>query len=162
MINCGAATGDTILHGVHKGIDFKKIMAVEVSDSSIEKLRELRKILETYTDYDMNIIQTYLAEDENSIDKVFENDEIALINMDVEGAELDILKSAKNTIAKKKPVLAVCAYHKPEDLIEIPEYIKSISSDYHFFLRKYKGYSPDAVNEYVYYAVPTDKLVENI
>jgi len=161
-INCGAATGDTILQGVYRGIDINRIIAVEVNDSSIEKLKELKEILTTYTNYDMRIIQKYLAEGENSIDLVFQSEDISLINMDVEGAELGILKSAKDTIVNKKPVLAICAYHNPDDLIEIPDYISSISSDYHFFLRKYKGYSPDAVNEYVYYAVPTDRLAGKI
>ncbi len=67
------------------------------------------------------------------------------IKMDIEGAELQALQGAKNTIKKCHPVLAVCVYHKCDDLWVIPEYIKSIDSTYQFYLRAYSKYSQELV-----------------
>ncbi|REK69584.1 hypothetical protein DX130_24085 [Paenibacillus paeoniae] len=43
--------------------------------------------------------------------------------MDVEGSELASLYGAKQIISENTPILAICIYHKPEDLFEIPFYI---------------------------------------
>lgn len=161
-INCGAAEGDTILNAINKKVAFDEIVAVEVDDIALDKLKYTKKVIDMYTNYNVKILSSFLQEGKTSIDNIFKDKDISLINMDVEGAEMDILKSAKNTIKNKKPVLAICAYHKAEDLINIPQYISNLSSDYHFFLRKYKGYAPDAVNEYIYYAVPTNRLKKYI
>lgn len=158
-INCGAATGDTLLKFANNNKICSEIIAVDVDEKIMPKLIFVKELLEKYTDCKVKICNRILKKGESSIDKLFEDDKIALINMDVEGAEMMILESAENTIKKKAPVIAVCAYHKAEDLIEIPNYIKRINEDYHFYLRKYRGCSPDAINEYVYYAVPTSQMV---
>lgn len=62
---------------------------------------------------------------------------IDFIKMDIEGAEMSALKGAAGTISKFKPKLAICLYHKLEDLWEIPLYIKSLREDYEFSLRHY-------------------------
>ena len=72
-----------------------------------------------------------------------------MIKMDIEGAELDALYGAKNTIRKYKPLLAICVYHKREDMLTIPQYIKSIVPEYRFFLRAYEK----TATELVLYAV---------
>ena len=59
----------------------------------------------------------------------------AVLKMDVEGDELEALKGAKAFIEKYKPYRAICVYHKMEDILEIPEFIYSVSRDYTFFLR---------------------------
>lgn len=56
------------------------------------------------------------------------------IKLDVEGSELAALKGAENTIKKLHPKLIVCLYHKNEDLLEIPAYIKSIVPEYKLYL----------------------------
>jgi len=57
------------------------------------------------------------------------------IKMDIEGAELNALKGAENTIKSKAPKLAVCIYHQLNDFWEIPIYLKTIMPDYEFFVR---------------------------
>ncbi len=71
------------------------------------------------------------------------------IKLDIEGAELEALKGAENIIRNFKPKLAVCVYHKPEDLYTIPELIKSYRQDYRLYLRHYS----DTIYETVLYAV---------
>ena len=99
-----------------------------------------------------------MERDENSIDKLFRTESVTLINMDVEGAEMIILESAEKTIKEQSPVLAIAAYHKPEHLVNIPKFIKELNDDYHLYFRKYRGYAPEAINEYIYYAVPTARV----
>lgn len=73
---------------------------------------------------------------------------VDFIKMDIEGAELNALKGAKDTICRYHPVLAICVYHKKEDLITIPQYIQSICSEgggYKFYLRIYSKYSQELV-----------------
>lgn len=59
----------------------------------------------------------------------------AMVKMDIEGAELEALQGMKQFIKQYKPYLAICLYHKEEDLYTIPHYIKSLYPDYYLFLR---------------------------
>ncbi len=59
---------------------------------------------------------------------------VDIIKMDIEGAELKALKGAVEAIKKFKPTLAICAYHKPEDIFEIPLFIKSLVPEYKIYL----------------------------
>lgn len=74
---------------------------------------------------------------------------VTFIKMDIEGAELDALKGAAETIKRYHPKLAICIYHKPEDIVEIPEYILKLNPEYKLYLRHYS----DNAGETVLYAV---------
>lgn len=70
------------------------------------------------------------------LDSVIEEVEGDLcIKMDIEGAEIPALHGASRTIEKYHPYLAICVYHRFEDILEIPKLIKKIRSDYDFYLR---------------------------
>lgn len=57
------------------------------------------------------------------------------LKMDIEGFELAALEGAAELIKKHKPYLAICLYHRKNDLIEIPLFIQNLVSDYKFYLR---------------------------
>ena len=80
-----------------------------------------------------------------SIDEVLNGSEATFIKLDIEGAELEALKGAKDTICKYRPKMAICIYHKPQDIFEIPLYIKSLVNEYKFSIRHYSTYLYDTV-----------------
>lgn len=85
-----------------------------------------------------------------SIDEAVNGKErVTFIKMDVEGAELESLKGAKETIIKDKPKLAICIYHKPDDLIEIPCFVKELVPEYKLYIRHHSN----GAGETVLYAV---------
>jgi FkbM family methyltransferase len=53
-----------------------------------------------------------------------------LIKMDIEGAELEALEGAAETIARYEPRLTLACYHKPCDPYSLTATIKKISPDY--------------------------------
>lgn len=59
------------------------------------------------------------------------------IKMDIEGSERSALEGAEYTIRTYRPKLAICVYHKLEDIYDLPKLIQNISPDYHFTLRHY-------------------------
>ncbi len=57
------------------------------------------------------------------------------IKADVEGFEMSLLQGAEETIKTKAPKIAICIYHKFEDLYTIINYIKSVDNSYKFGVR---------------------------
>ncbi len=81
----------------------------------------------------------------DTIDNVLRGKKVDFIKMDIEGSEYNALLGAKKTIQSFAPTLAICVYHKKDDLLEIPKLIKSFCKDYNFYLRIYKPYSLELV-----------------
>lgn len=77
-------------------------------------------------------------------------EKVTFIKLDVEGAELAALQGAKNIILRDRPKLAICIYHKKEDLWEIPYYIKSLVPEYKLYVRHYSNYGDETVLYAVY------------
>jgi FkbM family methyltransferase len=67
------------------------------------------------------------------------------IKMDIEGAEYDALLGSKNLIFKYQPDLAICVYHRPQDIINIISLIKGWNLNYQFYLRQYGFFGLDQV-----------------
>jgi hypothetical protein len=72
------------------------------------------------------------------------------LKLDIEGAELDALRGARELISRSRPRLAVCVYHKPEHLWEIPLFLREMCPWCDFYLRSHGHYGFDTVM----YAVP--------
>lgn len=76
-------------------------------------------------------------------------DRVTMIKMDIEGSEMESLRGARETIRRDRPKLAICIYHKPEDMTEIPLYIKELVPEYRLYVRHYSN----GAGETVLYAV---------
>jgi len=80
-----------------------------------------------------------------SIDHVLPGFRPTFINMDIEGAELEALKGAEKTIRASRPDLAICVYHAPNHLWEIPLYLHSLGLGYRLYLRNYTSFTGETV-----------------
>ena len=75
---------------------------------------------------------------ETTLDKFVEDNNlnVGLITIDVEGAEMDLLNGALNTIKNQKPILHISIYHKASDFFEIIPWIANLELDYEFKIVK--------------------------
>jgi FkbM family methyltransferase len=166
--DCGAFTGDTIAGFLKAtGGKYRFIWAVEPDRSNYTQLiqyidnaqlanidvcnkgvysyagklpfQETGSMLSMITDNSNNFIEV------DTIDHIAAGNPVSYIKMDVEGAELEALKGAEQTIRKYKPILGISIYHKPQDLIDIPQYIKAIVPEYKFYFRVHKKLAIDTV-----------------
>lgn len=73
-----------------------------------------------------------------SLDSFFENKGLmpTFIQFDIEGAELEALKGARKIIGQYCPKLAICVYHKYEDVYSIPEMLFKYNPNYKFCLQQ--------------------------
>jgi FkbM family methyltransferase len=85
----------------------------------------------------------------DTIDSVLQGRRVTYISMDIEGAEHNALLGGEQTIKAWRPRLAVCVYHKREDLFDLILLLKSFVPDYALYLRHYT----DNQTETVVYAV---------
>ena len=171
FVDCGAFDGDTIK--VFQKLthnQFRKIYAFEANFENYSRLVEnygdderviainsaVYSETTTLSFSDDEGTSSCISETGNkqvnavSLDEVLKNKErVSLIKMDIEGSELAALKGAAGIIKRDHPKLAVCIYHKLEDLWEVPLYIHSIDDRYHLYVRNYE----DRLDEMVCYAV---------
>lgn len=80
-----------------------------------------------------------------SLDKILNDKQVTFIKMDIEGMELEALKGASKIIKEQRPKMAISIYHKDEDLITIPTFIKSLVPEYKLYLRHYNIYQEDTI-----------------
>lgn len=93
----------------------------------------------------------------DSLDNIFACKSFAdlptYIKLDVEGAEKEALLGAQAVIDKARPKLAVCVYHKPEDIYEIPRTISNMTDGYIYRLVQ----CGNSINETILYTCPAEK-----
>jgi FkbM family methyltransferase len=82
-------------------------------------------------------------------------EKLDFIKMDIEGAELQALIGAENTIRRFRPKLAIAIYHKFADFWEIPQWIAALGLDYRFSLRHFTIHA----EETVLFATPNESKV---
>jgi FkbM family methyltransferase len=85
-----------------------------------------------------------------ALDDVISGFEPNLIKLDIEGAERAALIGGMATIRRHCPALAVCVYHRPDDLWTLPAFVRSTWPGYRLYLRLHRHSGFDIV----LYAVP--------
>lgn len=172
FVDCGAFVGDTLLDFVkHTNRKYRKVYAFEpdeknhqallatIQEEGIPNVTALRKGVSDTREtlkFVSREISSQVSDqgtttiDVDTIDAVVGDEPVSFIKMDVEGYELEALRGAQSSIRLHRPKLAISVYHKPDDLIRIPQLIHSLNPDYTYYLRAHKCMSIDVV----LYALP--------
>jgi FkbM family methyltransferase len=150
IADCGFYTGDTAEDYIKYAGGFKKYYGFEPSGDNLAKVKlgiaadpRIEIVEAGVHSYNTVLHFSDTGEDSSfgdfggeslpvvSLDSFFEGKEPpTFIKMDIEGSEIAALLGAKYIIKEYKPKLAICLYHKPEDIIEIPKLIKQLNPDY--------------------------------
>jgi FkbM family methyltransferase len=70
----------------------------------------------------------------DSLVEAGELERIDFVKLDVEGAELRVLKGMERTLRRDRPRLAIAAYHRWDDLFELPRWLSAAAPEYRFAL----------------------------
>lgn len=65
---------------------------------------------------------------------------VTFIKMDIEGAEIDAIYGAQETLRRDKPKCAISIYHNVMDLWQIPLLLKKIVPEYKIFIRQHTNF----------------------
>ena len=165
IIDAGAFTGDTSLplskrttKNVYAFEPFKdsfEILKKNISDNNIENIIPVNKSLGNIngerslflsgnnvqgitSDATLRNYDNEIKVQETTIDTFVEenNLEVGFITIDVEGAEMDLLEGAINTIKTQKPLLYISIYHKVSDYFDIIPWVANLDLGYEFNITK--------------------------
>ena len=166
FVDCGAYDGDTVNMFVEQLGDrsYSKIFAFEADSVNVQKMINNTYGMENVVIvpkgvYDSNTTLCFSSDGKmssrvsesgievqvTSIDDTVGEENVTFIKMDIEGSELNALIGAERTIRRCRPRLAVCVYHRIDDIIAIPKYIKSLDPTYKLYFRNYHSQSIEAV-----------------
>jgi len=167
FVDAGAFIGDTINDFVARTSEkFDYIFSFEVDAVNFKLLQENTKnmpcsdkikvfnvgVLDSECDitYSVDTLQSAIGTGDGkghvvSLDDALKDEKVTFIKMDIEGAELQALRGARNIIQVQKPKLAICIYHDFRHLWEIPLYIKSLAPAYKIYLRHHTNLEYETV-----------------
>ncbi len=81
----------------------------------------------------------------DTLEHILKDKKVTFIKMDVEGAELESLKGAREVILRNHPKLAVCLYHSDRDMVEIIDYLAREYPFYKLYVRHYSWFFADTL-----------------
>lgn len=172
-VDCGAYSGDTVARFVDtcgkKGVAYSAIYAFEPNPEMFLLLEKNTKdyancvginkgvwnkqatmMLKQSSGSSMICSDGETSIGLDSLDAVLANAQVDFIKMDIEGAELPALQGAETIIKKSAPLLAVCVYHRHDDIVAIPTWIKKTAPEYRLYLR---AHAKPMTRELVLYAM---------
>ncbi|MDD6207337.1 MAG: FkbM family methyltransferase [Clostridiales bacterium] len=161
FVDGGAFNGDTYESFLKNNIDYKKYVAFEPDHNNFNLLKAA-----TENDQKVSVIEkgifgsvgslSFQVNSDMSSKFTLENEkkegilvpvttidqevpDATFIKLDIEGSEYEGLKGAIHTIQQNKPKLAICCYHKIEDIWQLPLYVKELNQDYRLYLRQHEN-----------------------
>ncbi len=177
IIDGGAYTGDTVIEFCKSTNNEVEIFAFEPDKENYKGLKSNLQGFSNVNIYCYGLwskntvvpfsmksnMGSYIVDDNNetddktvkikvvSLDSFFDSTKVkpTLIKLDIEGAELEALKGAKEIIKKYKPKLQICIYHHTEHSWEIPLFIKSLVPEYKMYL----GHHTESWGDSVLYCI---------
>lgn len=160
FIDCGGFDGDSSVKFIEKC--GRKYADIVIFEPELYKKEEIEKNLSGYS-YELyqagvwsentklyfDALETdgsHISEKESdyvievvSLDETVYDKKPTFIKMDIEGSEQEALKGCRRIIEDFQPKMAICVYHKPDDLYEIPLLVKKMNGQYRLFLRQYSN-----------------------
>ncbi len=177
LLDCGAYDGDSIHDFVNMFPAYRGVIAFEPDAANTEKIRSRakRESIERLTIVNKGVYSesgtlyfqangesnSHLSESGGARVEVTTLDEYeaqskgrVFLKMDIEGSEAAALRGGERMIRTRRPIIAVCVYHREEDLITIPQLIRSIAGEgvYDYFL----GFHGLDLAELCFYAIPRE------
>lgn len=155
FLDLGAYRGDTVQEFLQFANGYNKIVAVEPDKRTFKKLQINCENLSDcvtlnnaiWNDsiellFDGNKGRGGSAKDKGesvlavTVDELTEKyGKFTYVNIDVEGAEKEMLEGAKITLKSYTPKMCMAAYHRSEDIFALVNQINEINSNYKIYLR---------------------------
>lgn len=175
FLDLGAYKGDTIINFVqflstHYADSLATVYAVEPDAANFN---DLKQVVDNLDVHEHHLLLTGVSDKPGSltgkdifncngeegdasvdvpittVDELFDNKVVTFIKADIEGYEMEALRGATKTILAHKPKLAICLYHRPEDMYQIPLWLNNLVPEYKFFV---KHHNSENFSETVLYA----------
>ena len=175
LVDCGAYNGDTLAAAAASGTQLADVYAFEPDPDNFAQLTTFARQFRVRSATRITLWPCAVGEHFGSarflagsgeascvsstggtvvpvvaLDDVLLGADVTHVKMDIEGAETSALCGASDTIRRCRPSLAICVYHRPADLWEIPLLITGLGVDYALYLRSHGCSGFDTV----LYAVP--------
>lgn len=159
FLDLGAYTGDTVERFLKfTNGKYRHIWAVEPDFKNYKKLLKNTEHLDNITSFnccvDRQSGERFYAMDggrkshslqqggskiaAKTVDDLLAGSPVSLIKMDVEGMEAAVLSGAAKTIALHKPSMQIAAYHRSEDLFQLPMMVREICPGAKVYLRHFR------------------------
>lgn len=178
LVDCGAFDGDSLDLFLDKAENsFNRVIAFEPDPSNFAKLAERVGLMPLDVRQRINLHQAATGKvnervlmdvgigpsshigsgdqevESFALDSLLQDVPVSFIKMDIEGSELATLAGAQKLIRTNTPILTISAYHRQDDLWNIPLFIHELNPDYSFHLRPHMIEGWDLVC----YAVPNNR-----
>ena len=171
-VDLGAYNGDTLIEFLNEtSMQFNKLYAMEPDMKNYRKLKRRlymigSALLEAYNagawdddttaTFDLRAGRSSRAVKEGSVlnsarcrevkmmkvDTMLRGEKASYIKIDVEGAEENALRGAKETITNCRPKLNIALYHRNEDMFKLPLLVSGMNKKYKLYMRHHP-YIPD-------------------